>query len=252
MRFMAMVRANADSEAGTLPDGRLLVELERFNAELARAGVLLAAEGLQPSARGVRVRFAEARRTVTDGPFAPEDGLVAGFWLLQARTLEEAVEWIKRCPDPHGTGGEIEIRPVREAGGEPLPARVRDSPRPAAPASPAAASDPQDGAAAAPDEVVVEGRLYLHPGQRHAYLAGCAPMVARARRQAGCLDFSISADTVDPGRVNLIERWDSEHSLAAWRRQADPPQDLPEVLHAEVRKHRVAWSGDPFAASFGR
>ncbi|MDH5823283.1 YciI family protein [Luteimonas sp. RD2P54] len=243
MRFMAMVRADAGSEAGHPPDGRVLVELERFNAELARAGVLLAAESLQPSACGARVRFRAARPSVVDGPFAADAGLVAGFWLLQARTLEEAIEWVKRCPEPHG-GGEIEIRPVREAGAGALPAgdfaRGRPSPAPAG-------RDREDGAGR--DEVVVEGRLYLHPGQRHAYLAACAPMVARARRQPGCLDFSISADTVDPGRVNLIERWDCEHSLAAWRRQADPPQDLPEVLHAEVRKHRVAWSGDPFAAS---
>lgn len=249
MRFMAMVRANSDSEAETLADARLLVALERYNAELARAGVLLAAESLQPSARGARVRFRERRAHVIDGPFAPADGLVAGFWLLQAHTLEEAIEWIKRCPDPQGSVAEIEIRPVREACGESQAARAGGSEQATAPMSPRAPDAPHAEEGAGGGEVVVEGRLYLHPGQRHAYLAACAPLVARARRQPGCLDFSISADTVDAARVNLVERWDGERSLAAWRRQADPPQDLPEVLHAEVRKHRLAWSGDPFAAS---
>ncbi|MEZ0471813.1 YciI family protein [Luteimonas salinilitoris] len=120
MRCMVMVKATGDSEAGVMPDARLLAEMGRYNEQLARAGVLLAAEGLRPSAEGVRVRFSGATRTVIDGPFAETKELLAGFWLLQVRSLEEAIEWVKRCPNPHrGDTGieirEIEIRPVFEA-----------------------------------------------------------------------------------------------------------------------------------------
>lgn len=115
MRFMVMIKANADSEAGVLPDQRLLAEMGRYNEELVRAGVLLAGEGLHPSARGARVHFAGTQRTVTRGPFARPDDLVAGFWLIQAPSLSEAIEWVRRCPNPAAGDSEIEIRQVFEA-----------------------------------------------------------------------------------------------------------------------------------------
>lgn len=115
MRCMVMVKATGDSEAGVMPDARLLAEMDRYNEQLARAGVLLAAEGLRPSAEGVRVRFSGTARTVIDGPFAETRELLAGFWLLQVRSLEEAIEWAKRCPNPHLEDTELEIRQVFEA-----------------------------------------------------------------------------------------------------------------------------------------
>ncbi|MGE5338939.1 MAG: YciI family protein [Gemmatimonadota bacterium] len=115
MRFMVIVKASRDSEAGVMPSQKLLEDMGRFNEELVKAGVLLAAEGLHPTSKGVRVRFDGARRTVLDGPFAETKELIAGFWLWQCKSLEEAIEWVKRCPNPHNDGGEIEIRRVFEA-----------------------------------------------------------------------------------------------------------------------------------------
>jgi hypothetical protein len=116
MRFMVIVKANKDSEAGVLPDEKLLAEMGRYNEELAKAGVLLAAEGLQPSSKGARVRFSGGKRTVIDGPFAETKELIAGFWLIQAKSKEEAIEWVKRSPNPFpGEESEIEIRQVFEA-----------------------------------------------------------------------------------------------------------------------------------------
>jgi hypothetical protein len=116
MRFMVMVKATKDSEAGLLPDEKLLADMGKFNEELAKAGVMLAGEGLQPSSKGARVRFSGAKRTVIDGPFAETKELVAGFWLWQVKSKEEAIEWVKRCPNPFpGTESEIEIRQVFEA-----------------------------------------------------------------------------------------------------------------------------------------
>ena len=115
MRFMVMVKATKESEAGVLPSAELLAEMGRFNEELARAGVLLAGEGLHPSSRGTRVRFSGGKRTVIDGPFTETKELVAGFWLWQVKSKEEAIEWVKRCPDPMpGSDSEIEIRQVFE------------------------------------------------------------------------------------------------------------------------------------------
>ncbi len=115
MRFMVIVKASKESEAGVMPSQKLLEEMGRFNEELVKAGVLLAAEGLHPTAQGVRVRFSGTKRAVTDGPFAETKELIAGFWLWQCKSLEEAIEWVKRCPNPHNDGGEIEIRRVFEA-----------------------------------------------------------------------------------------------------------------------------------------
>ncbi len=116
MRFMAMVKATKDSEAGVLPDEKLLTTMGKYNEELAKAGVLLAGEGLQPSSKGARVRFSGSKRTVIDGPFSETKELVAGFWLIQVKSKEEAIEWVKRCPNPFpGTEAEIEIRQVFEA-----------------------------------------------------------------------------------------------------------------------------------------
>jgi len=117
MRFMVIVKANKDSEAGMLPTGQQLAAMGKFNEELVKAGVLLAAEGLQPSSKGARVKFESGKRTVIDGPFAETKELVAGFWLLQAKSQEEVVEWIKRVPvEAWNDGdGEIEIRQVFEA-----------------------------------------------------------------------------------------------------------------------------------------
>ena len=116
MRFMVIVKASKDSEAGVLPDHALLADMGKFNEELVKACVLLAAEGLQASSKGARVRFSGTKRTVIDGPFSETKELIAGFWLLQVKSKEEAIEWIKRCPNPHpGTESEIEIRQVSEA-----------------------------------------------------------------------------------------------------------------------------------------
>ena len=115
MRVMVIVKASKDSEAGALPSQQLVAEMGKFNEELVKAGVLLAADGLHPSSKGKRVRFSGAKRTVIDGPFAETKELIAGFWLWQVRSMEEAVEWLKRCPNPHNEDGEVEIRPVFEA-----------------------------------------------------------------------------------------------------------------------------------------
>jgi hypothetical protein len=116
MRFMVMVKATKDSEAGVMPDTKLLEDMGKFNEQLVKAGVMLAGEGLHPSSKGVRVRFNGDSRTVIDGPFAETKELVAGFWLWQVKSKEEAIEWVKRCPNPHGEDCEIEIRQVFEGG----------------------------------------------------------------------------------------------------------------------------------------
>ena len=112
MRVMVLVKANSDSEAGVLPSQELLTEMTRYNEELVKAGVMLAGEGIHPSSKGVRVRFSGAERTVIDGPFAETKELIAGFWLWQVKSLDEAIEWLKRAPFDGGT--EIELRPVFE------------------------------------------------------------------------------------------------------------------------------------------
>ena len=115
MRFMIIVKATKDSEAGVMPSQQLLAEMGKFNEELVKAGVLLAGEGLQPTSKGARVKFSGTKRTVTDGPFAETKELVAGFWIWQVRSKEEAIEWVKRCPNPHHGESEIEIRQIFEA-----------------------------------------------------------------------------------------------------------------------------------------
>ena len=115
MRVMVIVKASPESEAGVMPSTEQLTAMGRFNEELMKAGVLLAGEGLHPSARGKRVRFAGGERTAIDGPFAESAELVAGFWIWQVRSMDEAVEWARRCPDPMPGGGELELRPVFEA-----------------------------------------------------------------------------------------------------------------------------------------
>src|SRR6187397_2738331 len=115
MRFMVMVKATKDSEAGVMPDQKLFADMGKFNEELVKAGIMLAGEGLQPSSKGARVRFSGSKRTVIDGPFAEAKELVAGFWLWQVKSLEEAIEWVKRCPNPMPGDSEIEIRQVFEA-----------------------------------------------------------------------------------------------------------------------------------------
>jgi hypothetical protein len=112
---MIIVRATRDSEAGVMPSERLLGEMGKFNEELVKAGVMLAGEGLHPSAKGARVRFSGTKRSVIDGPFAETKELIAGFWLWQVRSLDEAIEWVRRCPNPFDTDSEIEIRQVFEA-----------------------------------------------------------------------------------------------------------------------------------------
>ena len=116
MRFMVMVKATKSSEAGELPDQKLLADMGKYNEELVKAGVMLAGEGLQPSSKGARVRFSGSKRTVVDGPFAETKELVAGFWLWQCKSLAEAIEWVKRCPNPMpNQDSEIEIRQVFES-----------------------------------------------------------------------------------------------------------------------------------------
>jgi hypothetical protein len=115
MKFMILVKATKDSEAGVMPSEKLLAEMGKFNEELVKAGVMLAGEGLHPSSKGARVRFSGAKRSVIDGPFAETKELVAGFWIWQVKSKEEAIEWVKRCPNPMPGESEIEIRQVFEA-----------------------------------------------------------------------------------------------------------------------------------------
>jgi hypothetical protein len=114
MRFMVIVKASKDSEAGVMPSERLLAEMGAFNEELTKAGVMLAGEGLQSSAKGARVRFSGKNRTVIRGPFGDTEHLVAGYWMWQVKSLDEAIDWVKRCPNPHDGESEIEIRQVFE------------------------------------------------------------------------------------------------------------------------------------------
>jgi hypothetical protein len=115
MRFMILVKADKNTEAGVMPSEKLLADMGKYNEELAKAGVLLAGEGLHPSAKGARVKFSGARRTVVDGPFKETKDLVCGFWMFQVKSKEEAIEWVKRCPNPMEGETEIEIRQVFEA-----------------------------------------------------------------------------------------------------------------------------------------
>jgi len=129
MRFMVMVKATKDSEAGVLPSPEMLSQMGKFNEELAKAGVMLAGEGLQPSSKGARIKFSGPKRTVVDGPFAETKELVAGFWIIQVRSKDEAIEWMKRCPNPMPGDSELEIRQVFEAEdfGADLTPEVRES-----------------------------------------------------------------------------------------------------------------------------
>jgi hypothetical protein len=115
MRVLVIVKATTESEAGVMPGEQLLTDMGKFNEELVKAGVMLAGEGLHPSSRGKRVEFSGSRRTVVDGPFSETKELIAGFWLWQVSSMEEALEWVKRCPNPHNEDSVIEIRPVFEA-----------------------------------------------------------------------------------------------------------------------------------------
>ena len=115
MRVMIIIKANKDTEAGVLPDEKLLSEMGKYNEELVKAGIMLAGEGLHPTSKGARVEFSGGKRTVIDGPFTETKELIAGFWLWQVRSLEEAIEWVKRCPNPLDGEAEIEIRQVFEA-----------------------------------------------------------------------------------------------------------------------------------------
>ena len=114
MRCIVLIKANEDSESGVMPSEQLLTEMGKFNEELVKAGIMLGGEGLHPSSKGKRVRFAGTNRSVVDGPFAETKELIAGFWIWQVKSIDEAVEWAKRCPNPTGATGEIEIRPVFE------------------------------------------------------------------------------------------------------------------------------------------
>jgi hypothetical protein len=114
MRFVVMVRANEETEAGVMPSEELLTAMGKYNEELVKAGVMIAGEGLQPSSRGAKVRFSGKERSVIDGPFAESKELIAGFWIFEVKSLDEAVEWVKRCPNPMDGESEIEIRPVYE------------------------------------------------------------------------------------------------------------------------------------------
>ena len=128
MRVMVMVKATKESEAGEMPGQELLTQMGNFNEELVKAGVMLAGEGLHPSSKGARVQFSGDKRTVVDGPFAETKELVAGYWLWQVRSMDEAIEWAKRCPNPMTEGGELELRPVFEAEdfGEELTPELRE------------------------------------------------------------------------------------------------------------------------------
>ncbi len=128
MRFMVLVKATEESEAGVMPSEEMLAAMGKYNEDLVKAGVMLAGEGLHPSSRGARVKFSGKERTVVDGPFAEAKELVAGFWLIQAKSKEEAIEWVKRCPNPMEGDSEIEVRQVFEAEdfGEELTPELRE------------------------------------------------------------------------------------------------------------------------------
>ena len=115
MRVIVMIRANKDTEAGVMPSEELLTAMGKYNEELVKAGVMLAGEGLHPSSKGSRVKSSKGKITVTDGPFTETKELICGFWIWQVKSMEEAIEWAKRMPNPHGEDGEVEIRPVFEA-----------------------------------------------------------------------------------------------------------------------------------------
>jgi hypothetical protein len=115
MRFMILIKANKDTEAGVMPDEKLLTDMGNFNEQLVKAGIMLAGEGLHPTSKGARVRFSGSKRTVVDGPFTETKELIAGFWIWKVKSKAEAIEWVKRCPNPTGTESEIEIRQVFEA-----------------------------------------------------------------------------------------------------------------------------------------
>jgi hypothetical protein len=129
MRVMVLVKANAESEAGQLPSTELLEAMNKYNEELAKAGIMLAGEGLHPSSNGARVRFKGSERSVVDGPFTETKELIAGFWLWEVRSMDEAIEWVKRCPNPMDEESEIEIRQVFEADdfGEQLTPELREA-----------------------------------------------------------------------------------------------------------------------------
>ncbi len=128
MRFMILLKANEETEAGVMPSEELLAEMGRYNEEMVKAGVLLAGEGLHPSSKGARVKFSGGERTVVDGPFTEAKELIAGYWLIQVKSREEAIEWVKRCPNPLEDEAEIEIRQVFEAEdfGEELTPELRE------------------------------------------------------------------------------------------------------------------------------
>lgn len=115
MRFMVIVKASKDSEAGVMPSQQLLTEMGKYNEELVKAGIMLAGDGLQPSSKGVRVRFSGKQRTVIDGPFAETKELIAGYWIWKCKSKQEAIDWLKRCPNPHNDDCEVEIRQIFEA-----------------------------------------------------------------------------------------------------------------------------------------
>ena len=131
MRFMVIIKADGKSEAGQMPSERVLTEMGKYNEELVKAGVMLAGEGLHPSSKGARVRFSGTKRTVIDGPFPETKELIAGFWLIQVKSKEEAIEWVKRIPNPDGADTEVEIRQVFEAEdfGPELTAEAREQER---------------------------------------------------------------------------------------------------------------------------
>jgi hypothetical protein len=128
MRVMVIVKASKDSEAGIMPKRKLLEDMGKFNEELVKAGIMLAGDGLQPTSKAKRVRFSGEKRIVTDGPFSETKELIAGYWMWQVRSIDEALEWVKRCPNPHEGESEIEIRPVFESEdfGAELPSEVRE------------------------------------------------------------------------------------------------------------------------------
>jgi hypothetical protein len=115
MRFMILIKASKDSEAGVMPSRQLLEDMGKFNEELVKAGVMLSGDGLHPSSKGARVKFSGDKRTVTDGPFTETKELIAGFWIWRCKSKQEAIDWVKRCPNPMGTEGEVEIRQIFEA-----------------------------------------------------------------------------------------------------------------------------------------
>ena len=237
MRFMVLVKANKDTEAGVMPSEKLLTEMGKFNEELVKAGVMLAGEGLHPSSKGARVRFSGDKRTVIDGPFTETKELIAGFWLWQVKSKEEAIEWVKRCPNPMTGESEIEIRQVFEADGLRPGAHARAAGAGGAPAragrgdAAAQYAEPRPARALAP---AAEGALI---GRRDGYRHRIAPIDAVWRIESARLIAGLARIVRDVGLAEELAQDALVAALEQWPESGVP--DNPGAWLMATAKHRA-------------